>query len=444
MNPLLQPKQPVTAEAEQPPQGGSPAILPQDQQDTGDYDLYKTDPGSPAGKDEARIMKALGIRDTASKEAALARKVAAYMNGYATAAEEYLKKYGMSMKHADKFAKDRGFRPKYFREAVQTMARYATVKKDKTSGAPMTNQGYGQGTVCPKCGQPIAQGAMVDWSGGVEQHAGACPPSGAQQPGSRLNLPKGYKPQPPRMAGKMDMQVVEEDGYVKVKHPRYGTVCAGIPGADGKVTNIEFLDPRYQKNNMIRIPAVKKLQQWEWLQSQKKQGSWQKTALDASLIATIAPFITLAIGQWLGARNAENFKQKAEAAAEKALVKAGVTDLPTLDAYAQKSGFDRTKAFWKLALPQVALALIVAGATMLTPKAVAQTNAPPETVKQTQQVIQQQAPAQAQPEQQLDEVKDPFYEKQLQKQQQKEREKQQLEQLRQQDQEKPERQLNVV
>ena len=279
--------------------------------------------------------------------------------------------------------------------------------------------------------------------GGVEQHAGACPPSGAQQPGSRLNLPKGYKPQQPRMSAKMDMQVVEEDGYVKVKHPRYGTVCAGIPGSDGRVHNIEFLDPKYQKNNMIRIPAVKKLQQWEWLQSQKKQGSWQKTALDAGLIATIAPFITFAIGQWVGARNAEALKQKAEAAAEKALVKAGITDLPTLDSYAQQSGFDRTKAFWKLALPQVAMALVLAGATMLTPKAVAKTDAPPETVKQTQQMIQQQAPA-AQSTQQYDDVVDPFYQKDLQKQQQKQQEKQQLEQLRQQDQDKPERQLNVV
>ena len=68
----------------------------------------------------------------------------------------------------------------------------------------MTNEGYGQGTVCQKCGQPIADGALVTTEGGMEAHAGTCPTPGQSGGGensgwqSRLGLPPGYKkPQAP-------------------------------------------------------------------------------------------------------------------------------------------------------------------------------------------------------------------------------------------------------
>jgi len=213
MNPLLQRK----AEQDEPPQG-QPALLPQDRGDQG----YMAPGVPPNGEDEARLMKALGMRGASCvKEAALVSKIA-----------------------------------KYFRQI----------------GYGLVNQ-PNQNTVCPKCGKPIAPGAMVEWSGGVEAHAGACPT--AQQPGqSRINFPKGFQPKAPQQPRtgakqKMTMTVVEEDGYVKVKHPRLGTVCAGVPGSDGKVHNIEFLDPAWQKNNMYRMPAMAALQNWEWKQSQK-------------------------------------------------------------------------------------------------------------------------------------------------------------------------------
>src|ERR1700675_4496301 len=71
-------------------------------------------------------------------------------------------------------------------------------------GVGLTNQGQ-QGSVCPKCSQPIGQGEMVNYSsGGMETHM-QCPAGSAQQPGqqapgwqSRLNLPKNFKqPQQP-------------------------------------------------------------------------------------------------------------------------------------------------------------------------------------------------------------------------------------------------------
>lgn len=57
--------------------------------------------------------------------------------------------------------------------------------------------------------------------------------------------------------------VVEEDGYVKIRHPKYGTVAAATIGPDGKLRNIEFTEERYRKINAIRIPAMDALIKWQ-------------------------------------------------------------------------------------------------------------------------------------------------------------------------------------
>jgi len=53
-----------------------------------------------------------------------------------------------------------------------------------------------------------------------------------------------------------------EDGYVKVVHDKRGTICAGVLLAD-RVHDITFTSEEYRKQNMIRMPAMTALQNWE-------------------------------------------------------------------------------------------------------------------------------------------------------------------------------------
>ena len=53
--------------------------------------------------------------------------------------------------------------------------------------------------------------------------------------------------------------VVKEDGYIKVKRGKQ-TICAGTDLGDHRIANIEFLDPKDQKNNRTRQAAMRELQ----------------------------------------------------------------------------------------------------------------------------------------------------------------------------------------
>jgi hypothetical protein len=55
--------------------------------------------------------------------------------------------------------------------------------------------------------------------------------------------------------------VIVEDGYVKVKHDRLGTIL-GCVLREGKPHDVTFVRPEYQKQNMIRMPAIVALQNW--------------------------------------------------------------------------------------------------------------------------------------------------------------------------------------
>jgi hypothetical protein len=66
-----------------------------------------------------------------------------------------------------------------------------------------------------------------------------------------------------RVENPIRYSVVEEDGYVKVRHPEYGTVAAATIGPDGKLRNIEFTEERYRKINAIRMPAMDALIKWQ-------------------------------------------------------------------------------------------------------------------------------------------------------------------------------------
>ena len=50
---------------------------------------------------------------------------AAYMNGYAEHANAYLRAHGNTGKHVKEYAEKNGLKPDYFKEAIQTMSRYA-------------------------------------------------------------------------------------------------------------------------------------------------------------------------------------------------------------------------------------------------------------------------------------------------------------------------------
>jgi len=63
----------------------------------------------------------------------------------------------------------------------------------EAAGAPLNMSQYGN-PACSKCGQPIGEGQMVNWEGGVENHV-TCPPKQQDQGWqSRIMMPK--KPQP--------------------------------------------------------------------------------------------------------------------------------------------------------------------------------------------------------------------------------------------------------
>jgi len=53
-----------------------------------------------------------------------------------------------------------------------------------------------------------------------------------------------------------------EDGYVKVVHDKRGTICAGIL-KDGRIQDVTFISEEFRKQNMIRMPAMVALQNWE-------------------------------------------------------------------------------------------------------------------------------------------------------------------------------------
>jgi hypothetical protein len=74
-------------------------------------------------------------------------------------------------------------------------------------GYTMTNEGYGGNatSTCYKCKQPIEEGQMANWEGGMEAHAGGCPrPAQKPQltPSQRIqNMPQRGKPKTPAQLG---------------------------------------------------------------------------------------------------------------------------------------------------------------------------------------------------------------------------------------------------
>jgi hypothetical protein len=102
----------------------------------------------------------------------------------------------------------------------------------------MTNEGYGgkATSTCYKCQQPIEEGQMANWEGGMEAHAGGCPrPSQKPQltPSQRIqNMPQRGKPKTPAQLGLTPKQQPEV-GYVAslLKKKAVGLQNQGQPDA---------------------------------------------------------------------------------------------------------------------------------------------------------------------------------------------------------------------
>lgn len=77
------------------------------------------------------------LSDELRISSSLRRKViAAYMNGYAEHAAKWLREKGYSYRGSDKYAETNGLRPEYFKEAIQTMSRYASYRSKIAAAAP--------------------------------------------------------------------------------------------------------------------------------------------------------------------------------------------------------------------------------------------------------------------------------------------------------------------
>lgn len=181
-----------------------------------------------------------------------------------------------------------------------------------------------------------------------------------------------------------------------------------------------------------------------------KTASVRKTALDPTL-ATFAVSLTgVMLAKWLGNRGKEQ-TQDVSARAEEALQKKGISDMATLDKYAQENGKNRISAFLGLVGRDIALAAAITAGVSVNAllRSVKQTEQSPQTI--SQQVQQPAAPAQAPqqevqqaPEQQIPDAVDPFYEKQKAEMAEKQREKQEWQQMRDQNQNDPNRTQGLV
>jgi len=185
-----------------------------------------------------------------------------------------------------------------------------------------------------------------------------------------------------------------------------------------------------------------------------KTASVRKTAFDPTL-ATFAVSLTgVMLAKWLGNRGKEQ-AQDVTARAEQALQERGISDMATLDKYAQENGKNRISAFLGLVGRDIALAAAITAGVSVNAmlRKVQQVEQNPQTISQQVQqpaqpaTPQQQAPAQAEQapaEQQLDTVNDPFYEKQQAEKAEKQHEKEQWQQLRETDKNDPNRSQGIV
>lgn len=68
-----------------------------------------------------------------------------------------------------------------------------------------------------------------------------------------------------KIRGNKTMEVVVEDGYVKVIRTRdRECICAGVVIGQGRVADIEFTDPAHQRSNRTRQAAMRALSKAGW------------------------------------------------------------------------------------------------------------------------------------------------------------------------------------
>jgi len=172
----------------------------------------------------------------------------------------------------------------------------------------------------------------------------------------------------------------------------------------------------------------------------QRTASFEKRALDANLVTLIGSFVGAVLTKWLGQEYSKrwgNLAKQAEAKAVQALQSKGVYDLGTLDKYAQENGTSQIGAFMRLAGQSMLLAAAmttgIAGAKLLSGGAHApvESQTPNQSqMRVTDEVdtpVQQQAP----PTPEL-------------KQQQRQQDQQVMDQLRQENENSPQREQTFI
>jgi hypothetical protein len=107
----------------------------------------------------------------------------------------------------------------------------------------MTNEGYGTNSKCYKCQQPIEEGQMATWEGGMECHAGGCPRAKQQPqltPSQRIqNMPQRGNPKTPAQLGLTPRAVASKKAYGLTNQGQQDAVCPNCnqPIGEGEMVN---------------------------------------------------------------------------------------------------------------------------------------------------------------------------------------------------------------
>ena len=190
--------------------------------------------------------------------------------------------------------------------SVRFSAKNALLKK----AVPLNTQQYGQGAsagICYKCKQPIQQGQTVTWEGGMEAHAGGCPPPQSTSPAqeqSRIMFPKGKQPQKPQMG-----QPAPQTPQRAPIKPQYASVerVATRRRISGYVPATSWGVPQENAHQVARVLAEHGMQDFDVATDEELHvayfsfGNEVEMEVCADLVCQyFAPQIAASKGRWIG------------------------------------------------------------------------------------------------------------------------------------------------
>jgi hypothetical protein len=98
---------------------------------------------------------------------------------------------------------------------IKQSALAVVAEYERKKAVALNNQGYGTNSKCYKCQNVIGEGELSTWEGGMECHAGKCPPPAApltpdQRSQKIQNMPQRGNPKTPQQLG---LTPKSESGY---------------------------------------------------------------------------------------------------------------------------------------------------------------------------------------------------------------------------------------